>query len=207
MNYSFKLSFITLLLSATLVAMQPQNPNQNRHEPIATTGNIEIYLKIFNNNPQNRLEIDTLSPFDISPTSFTRKQWGQIAKNNELQVTGEKVSFDKLDGKSVAAIHIHSENNKNDGIVAKIFLDSEKKNIETHLYAINGISQSLIKKENFPLKSNGHKTAMITFNFTIDSNNWKNVILSFDSQDREIPLPQVPQLKSNTGNKWKFWKK
>lgn len=206
MKYVHYVYILALLLSCNIQILSMEQPQPSESTPIATVGDVEIYLKLFNNDSKN-LTIDTLSPFDVSPASFTRKQWGLVTKNNQLQIVGEKTTFDKLDKRLVAALHIHTQYNNNDGIVAKIFYDSEKKEIETHLYSINGISQTLMKKETYSLKKNQHSIFMVTLNFTVDSNNWKNTILSFEVTPRAIPLPQIPHGKGNEKSKWKFWKK
>lgn len=170
---------------------------------IAKHDNLEIYIKAFDSQNEN-LKIDTISAFDISSTSFARKNWGQIVNKN-IKINGNTSSFEEDNGKAFFAFHIYPDQRQNIGLVFKFIYDL--KNLEAYVYELQGTTINLLKKEQYSLPADNHILNELIINLTTNSNNWKNSIIDFNITSRNLSLPRISVKPVGKSSSWKFWKK
>lgn len=203
-------SFVLFQLDCNILGMEA--PLQNNKKPIAITDNLEIYVNLHDQFKNKTLLIDTLSPFDISATTLSRKTWGEVNTENQLNIIDNPINFEKVDNKLHTAFHVHEEDKKNEGIAIKLSYDPVTKKMESYTYEVkNVVTPSLLRKETIEIPVTGNKIAMVIFNIDVINDKWSQTQINISKQERNKSLPPVPS-NDNTSSKqkypkWQFWKK
>lgn len=204
-----KIYLLLLFLNVNLgVAMDMPIPDE-RGQVISALKDIQIRLNAKNIKGKGNLNIDAISPFDITPISITRRNLGELSQNNRLSIGEEKLEFDTGDGKKtiVSALHIYPEGKKTEGLALKLSYNRATHHFDFHLDQLKNNSLTRIATQNLSLKQ-PTKThiPLVDLNLVIDSENWPASKLQI-SQD-QIPNPILPSNPGKGPNKsWQFWKK
>lgn len=202
-----KLYFCLLFLTTNI--FQAMEAPLEQGQIISALKDIQIRLSIQNLKKNEPLTVDSISPFDISPITLTRKNLGSL-NNGLLSLNGEKLEFDSGDGKKtiVSAVHIYPEGKKDEGVAVKLSYNRASHNFDFHLDEVKKTELKRIGTESINLKQpTKNLIPSILLALDVNPSNWSSSKVKITQNQILNPVSTPINAGKTPSKNWQFWKK